>query len=70
LIVSGSGLIDRDGNFPLLKGANNSLKLLAEGLAANHFNRWVASFICESEKTCYRIALCGVYSKEPVNSFL
>ncbi|MDQ3749362.1 MAG: lysophospholipase [Acidobacteriota bacterium] len=33
LIVAGSGPTDRDGNSPLLKGANNSLKLLAEGLA-------------------------------------
>jgi len=35
LIVAGSGPTDRDGNSPLLKGANNSLKLLAEGLANN-----------------------------------
>lgn len=35
LIISGSGPTDRDGNSPLLKGPNNSLKLLAEGLAAN-----------------------------------
>jgi uncharacterized protein len=35
LIVAGSGPTDRDGNSPLLKGANNSLKLLAEGLAAH-----------------------------------
>jgi hypothetical protein len=35
LIIAGSGPTDRDGNSPLLKGANNSLKLLAEGLAAN-----------------------------------
>jgi pimeloyl-ACP methyl ester carboxylesterase len=34
LIIAGSGPTDRDGNSPLLKGANNSLKLLAEGLAA------------------------------------
>ncbi len=33
LIVAGSGPTDRDGNSPLLKGSNNSLKLLAEGLA-------------------------------------
>src|SRR5881394_2701711 len=35
LIISGSGPTDRDGNSPLLKGPDNSLKLLAEGLAAN-----------------------------------
>jgi pimeloyl-ACP methyl ester carboxylesterase len=34
LIIAGSGPTDRDGNSPMLKGANNSLKLLAEGLAA------------------------------------
>jgi uncharacterized protein len=35
LIISGSGPTDRDGNFPIFKGPNNSLKLLADGLAAN-----------------------------------
>jgi hypothetical protein len=35
VIVAGSGPTDRDGNSILLPGANNSLKLLAEGLAAN-----------------------------------
>jgi len=35
LIIAGSGPTDRDGNSPLLKGSNNSLKLLAEGLAAH-----------------------------------
>ena len=35
LIISGSGPTDRNGNSALLKGANNSLKLLAEGLAAH-----------------------------------
>lgn len=34
LIIAGSGPTDRDGNSALLPGANNSLKLLAEGLAA------------------------------------
>ena len=33
LIHAGSGPTDRDGNSPLLAGPNNSLKLLAEGLA-------------------------------------
>lgn len=33
LIIAGSGPTDRDGNSVLLKGANNSLRLLAEGLA-------------------------------------
>lgn len=33
LIIAGSGPTDRDGNSPLLAGKNNSLKLLAEGLA-------------------------------------
>jgi len=35
LIISGSGPTDRDGNLPIFKGPNNSLKLLAEGLAAH-----------------------------------
>lgn len=34
LIIAGSGPTDRDGNTPLLPGANNSLKYFAEGLAA------------------------------------
>lgn len=34
LIIAGSGPTDRDGNSPMLKGPNNSLKLLAEGLAS------------------------------------
>lgn len=33
LIIAGSGPTDRDGNSPALPGKNNSLKLLAEGLA-------------------------------------
>jgi uncharacterized protein len=35
LIISGSGPTDREGNSPLFKGPNNSMKLLAEGLASN-----------------------------------
>ena len=34
LIISGSGPTDRDGNTPAFPGPNNSLKYLAEGLAA------------------------------------
>ncbi|MEO5589751.1 MAG: alpha/beta fold hydrolase [Gemmatimonadaceae bacterium] len=34
LIIAGSGPTDRDGNSPALPGANNSLKMLADGLAA------------------------------------
>jgi pimeloyl-ACP methyl ester carboxylesterase len=34
LIIAGSGPTDRDGNSPLLAGKNNSLRYLAEGLAA------------------------------------
>ncbi len=34
LIHAGSGPTDRNGNSALIKGANNSLRLLAEGLAA------------------------------------
>jgi pimeloyl-ACP methyl ester carboxylesterase len=34
LIIAGSGPTDRDGNTAGLKGPNNSIKLLAEGLAA------------------------------------
>ncbi len=33
LIIAGSGPTDRDGNNPLLGGSNNSLKMLAQGLA-------------------------------------
>ena len=33
VIIPGSGPTDRDGNSPLIPGANNSIKLLAEGLA-------------------------------------
>ena len=33
IIISGSGPTDRDGNSPLLSGKNDSLKMLAEGLA-------------------------------------
>jgi pimeloyl-ACP methyl ester carboxylesterase len=35
LLISGSGPTDRNGNSPMLKGKNNSLLMLAEGLAAN-----------------------------------
>jgi uncharacterized protein len=35
LIISGSGPTDRDGNSTALPGPNNSLRMLAEGLAAN-----------------------------------
>lgn len=35
LLIAGSGPTDRDGNSKMLPGANNSLKLLASGLAAN-----------------------------------
>lgn len=34
LLIAGSGPTDRDGNTPLLPGKNNSLKLVAESLAA------------------------------------
>jgi hypothetical protein len=34
VIIAGSGPTDRNGNSPLVPGANNSLRLLAEGLAA------------------------------------
>lgn len=34
VIISGSGPTDRDGNIPSMGGKNNSLKLLAESLAA------------------------------------
>jgi pimeloyl-ACP methyl ester carboxylesterase len=34
LIIAGSGPTDRDGNSPAIPGANNSLKMLADGLAA------------------------------------
>jgi pimeloyl-ACP methyl ester carboxylesterase len=33
LIIAGSGPTDRDGNTPVLPGSNNSLKMLADGLA-------------------------------------
>jgi alpha/beta superfamily hydrolase len=34
LLISGSGPTNRDGNSPLLQGKNDSLKMLAEGLAS------------------------------------
>ncbi len=34
LIIAGSGPTDRDGNTPALPGKNNSLRMLADGLAA------------------------------------
>ncbi len=35
LLLSGSGPTDRNGNSPMLPGKNNSLQMLAEGLAGN-----------------------------------
>ncbi|HEU4565635.1 MAG TPA: alpha/beta fold hydrolase [Gemmatimonadaceae bacterium] len=35
LFIAGSGPTDRNGNSPLIPGANNSLQLLADALAAN-----------------------------------
>jgi len=35
LLISGSGPTDRNGNSPMLPGKNNSLLMLAEGLASN-----------------------------------
>src|SRR5258706_385656 len=35
MFISGSGPTDRDGNSPMLPGKNNSLRMLAEGLAMN-----------------------------------
>jgi pimeloyl-ACP methyl ester carboxylesterase len=35
LLISGSGPTDRNGNSPMLKGKNNALLILAEGLASN-----------------------------------
>lgn len=35
LLISGSGPTDRNGNSPMLPGKNNSLQMLAEGLAMN-----------------------------------
>jgi pimeloyl-ACP methyl ester carboxylesterase len=35
LLIAGSGPTDRDGNSTMIGGANNSLRLLAEGLAGN-----------------------------------
>src|SRR5471030_1957242 len=34
LIIAGSGPTDRDGNTPMLPGKNNSLLMIADGLAA------------------------------------
>src|SRR6266496_224788 len=34
LVIAGSGTTDRNGNTPALPGSNNSLKMLADGLAA------------------------------------
>src|SRR5438874_294585 len=35
LLLSGSGPTDRNGNSPVLSGKNNSLQMVAEGLASN-----------------------------------
>ncbi|MBV8546888.1 MAG: alpha/beta fold hydrolase [Acidobacteria bacterium] len=35
LLISGSGPTDRNGNSPMLKGKNNALLMVAEGLASN-----------------------------------
>ncbi|MEA2338577.1 MAG: uncharacterized protein QOE82_2584 [Thermoanaerobaculia bacterium] len=35
LMISGSGPTDRNGNSPMLPGKNNSLRMLADGLASN-----------------------------------
>ena len=52
LLIAGSGPTDRDGNSPLLSGPNNSLKMLAEGLAAQGIAsvRYDKRFIGESGK--------------------
>lgn len=50
LIIAGSGPTDRDGNSAMLQGKNNSLKLLAQGLAARGIAslRYDKRFIGES----------------------
>jgi uncharacterized protein len=52
LLIAGSGPTDRDGNSPILSGPNNSLKMLAEGLAAHGIAsvRYDKRFIGESGK--------------------
>lgn len=53
LLISGSGPTDRNGNSPLLNGPNNSLKMVAEGLAAGGIAslRYDKRGIAESGKT-------------------
>ncbi len=43
LIIAGSGPTDRDGNSAMLAGKNNSLKMLAQSLAAAN----IASLRCD-----------------------
>lgn len=56
LIIAGSGPTDRNGNSPLLPGGNNSLKLLAEGLAekgiasVRYDKRGVAESVASAQK--------------------
>ena len=47
LIIAGSGPTDRNGNSPALPGSNNSLKMLADGLAARG-TRFFATTSAES----------------------
>lgn len=51
LIIAGSGPTDRDGNSPVLKGKNDSLKMISQGLAARGIAslRYDKRFIAESQ---------------------
>ncbi|HEU0176611.1 MAG TPA: alpha/beta hydrolase [Blastocatellia bacterium] len=56
LIIAGSGPTDRNGNSPGIQGANNSLKYLAEGLAAQGVSsvRYDKRGVAESIKAATR----------------
>ncbi|MFJ7934001.1 serine aminopeptidase domain-containing protein [Sporosarcina sp. NPDC096371] len=55
VIIAGSGPTDRDGNSPALPGKNNSLKMIAEGLAAEG----VASIRYDKRGIGVNISLAG-----------
>lgn len=66
LIHPGSGPTDRDGNSPLLPGKNNSLRLLAEGLAS----RGIASLRIDKRGVAGSAAAATAESDLRVDTFV
>lgn len=66
LIIAGSGPTDRDGNSPLLPGKNDSLKLLALGLAA----RGIASLRYDKRGAAASRAAAGSESDLRFNTYV